>query len=96
MGGGTIPYGYRYDRNDGILHIIPEEAEKVKAIFQMFRDGYSCDRIQRILGMHSEKLVSNIIRRIAYVGKIQYKGRVYQGLHEPIIDENYSMKYRKR
>lgn len=87
MGGGTIPYGYRYDRNDGILHIIPEEAEKVKAIFQMFRDGYSCDRIQKILGMHSEKLVSNIIRRIAYVGKIQYKGKTYQGLHEPIIDE---------
>jgi site-specific DNA recombinase len=87
MGGGTIPYGYRYDRNDGILHIIPEEAEKVKAVFQMFRDGYSCDRIQKILGMHSEKLVSNIIRRITYVGKIQYKGRVYQGLHEPIIDE---------
>ena len=37
--------------------------------------------------MHSEKLVSNIIRRIAYVGKIQYKGKTYQGLHEPIIDE---------
>lgn len=87
MGGGRIPYGYRYDRNDGILHIIPEEAEKVRAAFRMYRDGYSCERIQKILGFHSEKLVSNIIRRITYIGKIQYKGKIYQGLHEPIVDE---------
>lgn len=87
MGGGATPYGYRYDRNDGILHIIPEEAKKVKSAFLMYRDGYSCERIQKILGFHSEKLVSDILRRITYIGKIKYKGKIYQGLHEPIIDE---------
>lgn len=87
MGGGAIPYGYRYDRNDGILHIIPEEAEKVRSAFQLYRKGYSCVRIHEILGLTNEKLVSDMIRRIAYIGKIAYKGKVYRGLHEPIIDE---------
>lgn len=87
MGGDTVPYGYRYDRNDGILHIIPEEAEKVQNAFLLYRKGYSCARIYEILGLTNEKLVADMIRRIAYIGKIQYKGKIYQGLHEPIIEE---------
>lgn len=87
MGGGRVPYGYSYDRNDGILHIVPEEAEKIKKLFQLYIDGYSCDKISHILGFKNEKIVTNILHRKSNMGLIEYKGNVYKGLHEPIIDE---------
>ncbi len=69
MGGGTIPYGYRYDRNDGILHIIGRSGKGKKLSFRCSGTDIRVIGFKKILGMHSEKLVSNIIRRIAYVGK---------------------------
>lgn len=87
MGGGRVPYGYRYDRNDGILHIVPEEAEKVKKLFQLYIDGYSCENISHILGFKGERIVMNILRRKSNIGLIEYKGNVYKGLHEPIISD---------
>ena len=35
MGGGRIPFGYYYDRNDGILHPKEDEAEKVEFGFYL-------------------------------------------------------------
>lgn len=87
MGGGLVPYGYRYDRNDGILHIIPEQAEIVRQLFQLYIDGYSCDKISKMLGLKGDRIVMNILQRKSNLGLIEYKGQVYQGLHEPIIDE---------
>lgn len=87
MGGGRVPFGYRYDRNDGILHPIPEQTEIVRKLFQLYIDGYSCDKISKMLGFKGEKIVMNILKRKSNIGLIEYKGEVYQGLHEPIIDE---------
>ena len=39
MGGGRIPYGYYYDRNDGILHPKEDEAIKVRQAYEMYYDG---------------------------------------------------------
>lgn len=87
MGGGKIPYGYYYDRNDGILHIKEDEAEMVRRIYRLYIDGYSCEHIAQITGLKWEAVVKNIIRRKSNIGYIEYKGKVYKGLHEPIIDE---------
>ncbi len=87
MGGGRIPFGYYYDRNDGILHPKPGEAELVKKAYSMYIDGYSCDRISRILGLKGERLVSQILKRKSNIGYINYRGEIYKGLHEPIVDE---------
>ena len=87
MGGGRIPCGYYYDRNDGILHIDEEQAERVRNAYKLYLDGYSCDRIAHILGFCSDVVVNNILKRKSNIGLIEYKGEVYQGLHEPIIDE---------
>lgn len=88
MGGGRIPWGYYYDRNDGILHVDKEQAEMVRNAYKLYLDGYSCDRISRILGFKGEKIVDNVLRRKSNIGLIEYKGKVYKGLHEPIIDED--------
>lgn len=86
MGGGRTPYGYYYDRNDGILHVIPEQAERVKNAYKLYLDGYSCANISLILGFTGEKTVHDILRRKSNIGLIYYKGEIYKGLHEPIID----------
>lgn len=88
MGGGRVPFGYYYDRNDGILHIKEDEAEIVRSAFALFIEGYSCNKIQSILGFKTESHVSNLLRRKTYAGCIEYNGEEYKGLHEPIIDED--------
>jgi site-specific DNA recombinase len=87
MGGGLIPWGYYYDRNDGILHVDQKEAEMVRKAFNMYLDGYSCENIAKIVGFKSEKIVRDILKRKSNIGMIEYKGKVYKGKHEPIIDE---------
>uniref|UniRef100_A0AAU8B6J4 Integrase n=1 Tax=Dulem virus 39 TaxID=3145757 RepID=A0AAU8B6J4_9CAUD len=87
MGGGRIPFGYYYDRNDGILHVNEEQAEKVRTAYRLYIDGYSCDKISRILGFKGERIVSQILKRKSNIGMIEYKGIEYKGLHEPIVDE---------
>lgn len=87
-GGGNLPSGYYYDRNDGMLHIDEKQAEKVREAFRLYLEGYSCDRIAVMLGFKGDAVVSSILKRKTYLGLIEYKGNVYQGKHEAIIDEN--------
>lgn len=87
MGGGRIPWGYYYDRNDGILHVDEEQAEMVRSAYKLYLDGYSCDKIARMLGFKGDKVVSNILRRKSNIGLIEYNGKVYKGKHKPIVDK---------
>lgn len=88
MGGGRTPYGYYYDRNDGILHPKKDEAEVVRKAYRLYIDGYSCDRISKMLGFKGERIVIQILKRKSNIGIIEYKGEEYKGLHEPIVDEH--------
>jgi site-specific DNA recombinase len=88
MGGGRVPYGYYYDRNDGILHPKEDEAEIVRKAYDLYIDGYSCNNISKMLGFKGERIVSQILKRKSNIGLIEYKGEVYKGLHEPIVDED--------
>ena len=86
MGGGNIPYGYSYDREKGILVVIPEEAEKIKEIFRLYiEEKMSPQKIADRLGFKSDVIVSAIIKRKSLTGCIVYKGIEYQGQHEAII-----------
>lgn len=85
MGGGRIPFGYDYDRNQGIL--VPNaDAEKVRKMYDLYLQGYSAMRIAQMLGLKYERLVSQILSRKSNIGIIDYNGVEYQGLHEPLID----------
>lgn len=87
MGGGRVPFGYYYDRNDGILHPKEDEAEKVRTMYRLYNDGYSCQKISDMLGMKGERIVIQILKRKSNIGYIEYKGNIYKGKHEAIIDE---------
>lgn len=87
MGGGRVPWGYYYDRNDGILHVDEEQAEQVRNAYKLYLDGYSCINISLMLGFKGERIVSQILKRKSNIGLIEYKGKVYKGKHEPIVDE---------
>lgn len=88
MGGGRTPYGYYYDRNDGILHPKEEEAEVVRKAYRLYIDGYSCEKISKMLGFKGERIVIQILKRKSNIGIIEYRGEEYKGLHEPIVDES--------
>lgn len=88
MGGGRTPYGYYYDRNDGILHPKEGEAEIVRTAYQLYIDGYSCERISKMLGFKGDRIVSQILKRKSNIGIIEYKGEEYKGMHKPIVEEH--------
>lgn len=87
MGGGRIPYGYYYDRNDGILHVKIGESEKVIEAYELYLKGYSCQRISNLLDLTSDNHVRKILTNEVYIGRISYRGKLYKGLHEPIVSE---------
>lgn len=87
MGGGRTPFGYYYDRNDGILHPKDDEAELVRNAYRLYIEGYSCEKIAKMLGFACERSVRQTLNRKSNIGLIVYRGEVYKGLHEPIVDE---------
>lgn len=99
MGGGNLPYCYTYDKEQGILVPIEERKKQANQAINMFIQGYSDEKIMNILGFKNEMTVRNLLTSVVNIGKIPYKGNVYQGLHEPIFDEekfNYAQKVREQ
>lgn len=84
MGGGRVPFGYDYDRNQGIL-IPNKDADKVKKIYNLYIEGKSPQAIADILDLKYDRLVQQILRRKSNYGVIEYNGEEYQGRHQPII-----------
>lgn len=85
-----------YDYIDGQLVINDFEAMQVRMIFDMYANGYSCNRITQYLnekgyshkyGNWNRKTVLRVLDRKTYYGVIEYKGNDYQGQHEPIISQ---------
>ncbi len=87
MGGGRIPFGYDYDKTEGVL-VPNKDAEKVRQVYKLYIEGRSAQDIANILGLKYEKLVSQILTRKSNYGIIEYNGEEYQGKHEPIISKD--------
>lgn len=86
MGGGRVPFGYDYDRNQGIL-VPNKDAEKVRKIYDLYIQGYSPQNIANMLGLKYDRLAIQILKRKSNYGIIEYNGVEYQGKHEPIISK---------
>ena len=86
MGGGTIPFGYDYDRSSGVL-VPNEDAEKVRQIYKLYIEGKAPQEIANILGLKYDRLVYQILTRKSNYGVIEYNGEEYQGKHKPIISK---------
>lgn len=94
MGGKANPLGYEYKNGDLIINDF--EALAVRDIFSDFVSGKSCYRIAddmnkkgfkpRISDTFNAWTIRRILESRTYIGFIRYKGRWYQGNHDPIID----------
>lgn len=87
MGGGNLPYCYSYNKETGILEIIPEKAEKARNVMNLYLQGWSLKRIQKTLGIQTERTVYQILNSQVNLGMIPFKGELYKGLHEPIFTQ---------
>ncbi len=85
-GGGKLPYGYDYDKSKGIL-VKNERAESVKKMFELYLSGWSAERIAKYFNIKYDKIVMQILKSKINCGLIEYKGTVYEGLHEPIVSK---------
>lgn len=78
------PFGYIYQNKKLIKH--PENAEKVKEIFEMWNTGINYKEICKKFNLPSSTLYQ-IIRNPVYIGKIKYKNELYHGNHPSLIDK---------
>lgn len=84
-GGGGVPFGYNYDRNQGIL-VPNQDADTVRAVYDLYIDkNMSLQHIANTLGLKYDRLAQQILLRKTNAGYIVYNGQEYKGLHEPII-----------
>ncbi|MFI3253477.1 MAG: recombinase family protein [Eubacteriales bacterium] len=96
MGGGTIPFGYDYDKEQGILVPHPREGEVVRQIYQLYIKGFSPQKIADKLGLGYDRLVTQIIDRRSNLGLISYRGEEYQGKHEALVSKELYEKAQER
>ena len=85
-GGGKTPFAYDYDKETGLLVINPER----KVIFDLMKtlrlQGYSYAELERITG-YDQAWIQGILSAKTNLGKIPYKGELYDGRHEAVITE---------
>jgi site-specific DNA recombinase len=86
MGGGKTPFGYDYNRENGIL-VPNSDARKVRQVYELYLRGYSFMRIASLLDLKYERLAEQILLRHTNTGVIFYNGEEYAGKHESIVSE---------
>ena len=92
----TIPFGYDYSKETGILSVNPTQALIVNRIFTEYLNGKSVVKIIRDLNAEGhvgrkrawgETIAKYLLKNETYLGKVKYKDKVYEGQHEPIITQ---------
>ena len=92
-GGPYAPIGYDYI--DGELIINEYEAMQVRKVYELTFTGMPIYSVYKYMRDHgythkygkwSDGAVRSCINTIIYTGQISWKGEVYPGRHEPIID----------
>lgn len=93
---GMAPIGYT--KKDGTLIEDPEHSDKIRLIFEKYLELQSVPRLQNYLKENkihtkTDKIfykghLHKMLRNKAYIGKIEHKDQVYEGLHDGIVDEN--------
>ncbi len=94
MGGGRVPFGYDYDSNKDIL-VPNEHAEEVKQIYELYLQGYSAFELSKMYPVCNDTQITNILTRVTYCGKIEYKGEIFESQHQAIISDELWEKEQK-
>lgn len=101
-GGGQYPFGYTMDHETGVLKIVSEEAELVREAYRKFLAGENRASIGRWLKKRttarniSTLFVRRLLTRETYIGRIVLNDEVFDGQHEPIIDEDTFYRVQKK
>ncbi len=87
QGARYSPYGYKYNKEEKILEIVPEEAVIVSLIYTMYLSNQSTSRIAGYLyeknyktrtgGDFHSKLVGDILKNKIYLGKLVWNRKTY-------------------
>lgn len=95
----TAPIGYRNDAVTHLLVLQEEDGRAIKSLCEMFITGnYSLSQLRqagidaglrgRVSGRSlSRSEIERILKSPIYYGAFWWKGRLYQGKHEPIISK---------
>jgi len=78
------PFGYIYQNRKLVLHL--ENAIKLKEIFEMWVAGVNYKEICNKFGF-SPSTLYQIIKNPVYIGKVKYKGQLFNGAHKALIEE---------
>lgn len=89
QGGGWIPIGYDYV--DGRLVPNPIRAAAVRDIYNLFLSGTPITSIKLAVNKKyaldlSDTTVHSVLSHRLYVGDIVWRGEIYKGQHEPLVD----------
>lgn len=92
---GTSPIGYI--KQNGKLIEDKEQSDKIRLVFEKYLEFKSVPKLHNYLKeqkihTRSDKIfhkghLNKILRNKIYIGKIEHKENVYEGLHEGIIEE---------
>jgi DNA invertase Pin-like site-specific DNA recombinase len=101
------PYGYRMCKSSKMPVPDLERVQNIRKIFTFMASGnYTVDTLREELfqrGMYfspttrrwTRSHMAKVLRHPFYIGKILWRGQVYPGKHEPIIDEQLWQKVQK-
>ena len=103
------PLGYKRSKdNKGnlILVIDDDNSSSIRMAFQLYSDGKSLKEVCEILqksGFRNSKnnpvapkSIKKILNNPIYVGKILFKGIIYNGIHKPIVSEELFEKVKSK
>jgi site-specific DNA recombinase len=90
MGGDYDPAGYK--RNEGLLELVPEEAEHIQKAYDLYEQYHSITKVQKRLkelgySVWRFRRYRDILANRLYCGYVAFAGKYYKGLHEAIITE---------
>jgi site-specific DNA recombinase len=96
--GGTIPFGYRRNPETDTLEPRETEAPLVPVIFDLYvNKRLGCRAVANWLNesgsrtregrLWSHMTTMTVLRNEAYLGRVNFRGKVYQGTHPPLVEE---------
>ncbi|HKS80574.1 MAG TPA: recombinase family protein [Candidatus Acidoferrales bacterium] len=93
--GGNVPYGYAVESKKLVVN--PEEAPRVRFMFQRFADNPSLSRLREELHRRgwyarsqkpwSKSALDMILRNPVYCGCVRFNEHRFKGEHQPVIEE---------
>lgn len=94
---GRVPFGYVREPKTKLLHPLPAQAEVLREAFALYVEGQmGAAEIAKLLNAEghapstgvpfSARSVLRLLSNPIYIGKVEFRGTTYPGLHDPIID----------